>query len=241
MSALPYILLATFIDSLLGLVGIFSLYLSEEKVYGFVSMFVGFAAGVMMGGALLHILPEALEKTPSAPEIFIAGFMAFFVLERYLQWHHCHRFECDVHPVGYLTIVGDGIHNFIDGLVIAASFLSSFHIGIITTLAVILHELPQELGNFAVLIHAGFGRKEAIIWSFLSQATCLLGGFLGFFTIPSWLVAPLLAFAGGGFLYIAASDLVPFLHQEKSLKKSSINFLLLFAGVLVMELIKFLI
>ena len=235
---LAYIIAATLLDSLLGLVGIFSLYMSEKELQSITFSLVSFAAGAMLAGALIHMFPEALEKLSFSPELFIAGFILFFLLERFLSWHHCHKTACEVHPVSYLTVVGDGIHNFVDGVVIAAAFLASRSLGIITTLLIIAHELPQELGNFAVLLHSGMSRERAIIWTFLSQATCVLGGIAGWLLISSSLVPFLLALAGGGFLYIAASDLVPEMHEEKEKGKVVRSFLFFLLGVIFIEGVK---
>jgi len=236
------VLTATVLDSLLGLVGIFSLYVSEKTLHRIVNFMVAFAAGAMLAGALSHLLPKALGMTEWAAEIALLGFSIFFILERYLHWHHCHETgKCEVHPVTTLTIIGDGIHNFIDGLVIAAAFLVDTATGWMTTALIIGHELPQELGNFSVLIYGGYTKKQAILWTFVSQATCILGGLLGWFLTPEWLKAPLLAFAAGGFIYIAASDLVPELHKEKDLRKSTAHFMAFLLGTAFMIGIKILV
>jgi len=233
------VLAATVLNSLLGLVGAFSLYLDEKTVNKIVNFMVAFAAGAMLAGALAHLIPKALSSTEWAPEIAILGFASFFVLERYLHWHHCHKSKgCEVHPVTALTIVGDSIHNFIDGLVIAAAFLVDEVTGWVTAALIMGHELPQELGNFSVLVYGGYDKKKAIIWTFLAQTTCILGGIVGWFLTPEWLIAPLLAFAAGGFIYISASDLIPELHKEKDLKKSTKHFVAFALGVALMIGIK---
>ncbi len=236
------VIVATLLDSALGLVGVFSLYVSEKTLHSIVNFMVAFAAGAMLAGALAHLLPKALAATEWAAEIAILGFATFFVLERYLHWHHCHETgKCEVHPVTTLTIIGDGIHNFIDGLVIAAAFLVDTITGWMTTALIVGHELPQELGNFSVLVYGGYTKRRAILWTFVSQATCILGGLLGWFFTPEWLKAPLLAFAAGGFIYIAASDLVPELHKEKDLRKSTAHFLAFLLGAAFMIGIKILV
>ena len=236
------VIIATVLNSLLGLIGVLSLYLDEKTLNKAVKIMVAFAAGAMLAGALAHLLPKALSSTEWAPEIAILGFSGFFILERYLHWHHCHRDEsCDVHPVTALTIIGDGIHNFIDGLVIAAAFLVDNITGWMTTALIMGHELPQELGNFSVLVYGGYSKKKAILWTFIAQATCILGGIVGWFITPDWMKAPLLAFAAGGFLYISASDLVPELHKGKDLKKSTRHFLAFALGATFMIVIKLLV
>ncbi len=239
MASILDVIVATALDSLLGLVGVFSLYVREETLFSIIRFMVAFAAGAMLTGALAHLLPKALASTEWAAEIAILGFSTFFLLERVLHWHHCHEEgKCEVHPVTTLTIIGDGIHNFIDGLVIAAAFLVDRATGWLTTIMIIGHELPQELGNFSILVFGGYEKKKAILWTFLSQATCILGGLIGWFFTPDWLKAPLLAFAAGGFIYIAASDLVPELHKEKDLRKSMRHFIAFLLGVAFMIGIK---
>ena len=236
-------LVATILDSLVGLVGIFSLYISERELQKIVRWLVAFAAGAMLAGALVHMLPKALEALQYhwTGEVALLGFLTFFVLERYLYWHHCHETgPCEVHPVTALTIIGDSLHNFIDGIVIAAAFLTDTLTGWITTLLIIAHEVPQELGNFSVLLFGGFKKEKAILWTFLSQATCILGGVLGWFFTPHWLKAPILAFAAGGFLYIAAADLIPELHKERDRRRMKETTLWLLAGILFMLAIKWL-
>ncbi len=233
------VLVAVVLDSLAGLVGIFSLYVSEETLNRIVEYMVAFAAGAMLAGALVHLFPKALSLWPHASILTIVGFASFFLLERVLHWHHCHEMGvCEVHPVTTLTIIGDAIHNFIDGIVMAASFLVGTATGWITTALVVGHEVPQELGNFSVLIYGGYEKKRAIAWTFFSQATCIFGGIVGWFFMPLWLRAPLLAFAAGGFLYIAASDLVPELHKGRDLRKSMRQFLIFLAGAAFMIIIK---
>ena len=234
-------IVATVLDSLVGLVGIFSLYVSEEKLEEIVQWLVAFAAGAMLAGALVHMIPKAMMalRYKWTGEVAILGFLTFFVLERFLHWHHCHETgPCEVHPVTTLTIVGDSLHNFIDGLVIAAAFLTDAVTGWITTLLIIAHEVPQELGNFSVLLFGGYKKEKAILWTFFSQATCILGGILGWFFTPEWLKAPIIAFAAGGFLYIAAADLIPELHKEKNRKKMRQATAWLLLGILLMIGIK---
>ena len=238
MSIFGSLLVALVIDSLLGLIGVFSLYFNEKILRKITFALVAFAAGSMLGGAMLHMLPEAMEMSIYASEIFLFGFLGFFILERYIFWHHCHKGHCEIHTISYLTILGDGLHNFIDGLVIAAAFLVNVHLGWITFFAIFLHEVPQELGNFAILIHNGMTRNKAIMWTFLSQATCILGGLAGWFFAPQWMIAPTLAFAAGGFVYIAASDLVPEMHSEKDIRKATISFVLMMTGMGLLWAIK---
>lgn len=197
---------------------------------------IGFSAGGLIGGAFLHLLPEALEEA-SSRIIFpylILGFIFFFVLEKYLHWRHCHKGICDIHAFTYLSLIGDGIHNFTDGLVIGTSFIISLHFGIITTLVIIFHEIPQEIGDFGVLVYGGFSKFKALYCNFIIALTCVLGTIVGYFTsanITNFSVF-LLPFTAGGFIYIAACDLIPELHKQPDLKNSAQAMLAFICGVL---------
>ena len=162
-------------------------------------------------------------------------------MEKFLYWHHCHKGKCDVHPVSYLILFGDGIHNFIDGIIIGVSFIVGIPFGIVTTLLIIGHEIPQELGDFGVLVHGGFGKAKALIYNLIAQLTCVLGGIIGYFLSTSieGIIPFILPFAAGGFIYIAASDLVPELHKEPEIKKSLTSFAFFIIGILIMLAIKF--
>ena len=187
---------------------------------------VGFGAGGLIGGALFHLLPEALSQSNSSLEVFFyvfVGFMFFFVVEKYLYWRHCHKENCDVHPFTYLNLIGDGIHNLIDGLIIGASFFVSPVVGWAATIAIIFHEIPQELGDFAVLVYGGFSKKKALYFNFLSATTAIIGTVAGYFcsSYVSDFSKILLPLAGGGFIYIAACDLVPQLHKHPDSKEAT--------------------
>jgi zinc and cadmium transporter len=229
------ILVASVADSLVGLVGAFLL--PVKDLQRLVDRLVAFAAGAMVGGAFLHLLPEAAELTGSWGELAVAGFLLFFLTERVLHWKHCHDVDCGHHTVAWLIIVSDAIHNFIDGLVIAAAFLVGAPLGWATTLAIVAHEVPQEIGDFAVLIHGGFSRGRALLWNFLSQSTCILGGLVGYVagTGSEALLVPL---AAGGFIYIAAADLIPELHPGSGEQGHFDSFVLFVVGVLLMEALK---
>nr|MCK4930304.1 ZIP family metal transporter [Nanoarchaeota archaeon] len=165
-----------------------------------------------------------------------------FVLEKFLFWRHCHKEHCEVHTFTYLNLIGDGLHNFIDGAIIAASFLVDFSLGISTTLAVIFHEIPQEIGDFCILIYGGWERKKALIFNFISALMAVIGALAVYFFSNqiSDLIPILLSFAAGGFIYIAASDLIPELHKEPNLKKSLVSFSFFLLGIVFMFLLKFL-
>jgi zinc and cadmium transporter len=241
-STLLWVIAATVLDSLIAFVGIITLQLRRESFQNALKLLVAFSAGALLGGALFHLLAESAESLTlqTALVLLVFGFCLFFILERVLKWHHCHEGKCKVHPFSYLILLGDSVHNFIDGLVIAASFLISIPSGIVTTLLVIGHEIPQELGDFAVLVYGGFGMRKALVYNFLSQATCVLGGLMGFFIgeAAEAVRLPLLAFAAGGFLYISASDLIPELHKEERMEYAVKSFASFLAGLAFLLLVK---
>ncbi len=243
MHTLIYILTATFIVGLLGLIGAFSLLIRKRSLEKIVLILVAFAAGALLSGGFFHLLAEALETlTPiTAFAYLLIGFVVFFALEKILFWHHCHKGRCRVHPFSYLILLGDSLHNIIDGLVIAASFMVSIKFGTLTTLLVISHEIPQELGNFGILLHGGFSRIKAIILNFLAQLTCIVGGVAGYIISSSnRFTVYLLPIAAGGFIYIAASDLIPELHNQKEFKKTLLTFIFFVIGLSFMIVTKFL-
>jgi zinc and cadmium transporter len=235
---LIYIIISTLIISLISLVGVFALALKEKTLNQVLLLMVGFSAGALTGGAFLHLLPETLERLkPGETFIYtLAGFTFFFLMERLFYWRHCHEERCDVHNFTYLNLFGDGIHNFVDGLVIAGSFIGGFPLGIATSLAVASHEIPQELGDFAVLVYGGFSKGRALFFNLLSALTAVAGGVIGYFlsTSIAGLSAALLPLTAGGFIYIAASDLIPELHKEKDVKKANLAFVLFILGILFM-------
>jgi len=222
--------------SLISLIGIFSLLFREKWFDKILMLLIGFSAGGLIGGAFLHLLPEALEQAESQIVFLylILGFIAFFVLERYLHWRHCHAGICAIHAFTYLNLIGDGIHNFTDGLVIGASFIVSIYFGIITALVIILHEIPQEIGDFGVLVYGGFGKLKALYYNFLVALTCVLGTITGYFISSHTknFSLFLLPFTAGGFIYIAACDLVPELHKQEDLKKSAASMIAFLCGIL---------
>ena len=239
---LVYALASTFIVSLISLVGVFTLTVKEKLLGNILFSFIGFSAGALIGGAFLHLLPEALTKTPSEAvfSYLILGIILFFLLERYFHWRHCHEENCDIHAFTYLNLVGDGLHNFLDGMVIAASFLVSLKLGIATTLAVIFHEIPQELGDFGVLVYGGFSKKKALLCNFLIGLTAMLGAIVGYFLsgLSRGFLSFILPLTAGGFIYIATSDLIPEIHKEKNLKHSTLAFIAFLLGIIFMWLAK---
>ena len=216
----------------------------KEKLLQKILLFlVSLSAGALMGGAFIHLLPEAQEKYRDGNMFLIVllSFIFFFFVEKLLHWRHCHKGKCEIHTFGYINLFGDAVHNFIDGLVIAATFLTDIKLGIATSLVVFLHEIPQEIGDFGVLLYSGFGRKKAIISNFLVALTAVLGGLIGYFLSFSIdrFTTYLLPFTAGGFIYIAASDLMPEIRKETNLKKSLVSFAVFIVGILLMFLVKF--
>ena len=242
MSTLILILASTFLVSAISIIGILFLVLRKKLLDKISLMLVSFASGSLLGGAFLHLIPEALS--PYDESVFIVilvGIFVFFLLEKSL-WKHCHEKECPVHPFAYLNLFGDGLHNFIDGLIIAASFLVSIPLGTAATMAVISHEVPQEIGDFGILVYGGLSKSKALFYNFLTAITALVGATFMYVLyvfspfIPN--MAYLLAFAAGSFIYIATTDLIPELRKEKNLTISIAQIILLLAGITSMWVLK---
>ncbi|MFH1358383.1 MAG: ZIP family metal transporter [archaeon] len=236
MEILYWILLMTFINGLLAFAGGI-LYLVFGKNFNKIVIFlVAFTTGALLGGAFFHFIPEALGELflIKTVLIIVLGFVLFLVLERILHWHHCHDGECK-HVFHYLLLYGDGVHNFIDGLIIASSFIISIPFGIVTSLLIMSHELPQEIGDFGVLVYGGFSKGKALFYNFLSQLTAVLGGVFGFlfFGFGNYAIY-LLPLAAGGFIYIAVADLIPEIFKEKDAVKIVINLIMIILGLLVL-------
>ena len=240
--SLIWAILATSIVSLMSLVGIITLAIKRKILDKILLWLVGFAAGALMGGAFFHLIPESTENSSvlNAGIFVIIGFSLFFVIERVLYWRHCHEGVCEVHTLTYMNLIGDSVHNFIDGLVIAGSFIINVSTGIATTIAILAHEIPQEMGDFGVLVYGGFSRLKALMFNFITALTAVVGAIVGFLlvSITDSFIPLLLAFAAGGFIYIASSDLVPELHKEPKLHKSIISFIFFLLGVAFMYGIK---
>ncbi len=207
---------------------------------------VSFAVGALLGAAFLGVLPHALDTAPAGNGhllmgVVLAGVLAFFLLEKMVLWRHCHTDECETHSprgvgnpaAGYLILIGDSLHNFVDGILIAAAFLADFHLGVVTALAVIAHEIPQELGDFAILLHSGFSRGRALAYNVLSGLATVVGGALayGFLGDAQSAVPYVLAIAASSFIYIAVADLIPGLHRRVELRATLQQGLLIAAGV----------
>lgn len=235
MLTLVWILASTLLVSAVSLVGAFLLAMRTNFLKSALLVFVSFASGALLGGAFFHLIPESLSTLDET--VFFAvilGLVIFFLLEKGL-WRHCHEGECPIHPFAYLNLVGDSIHNFVDGVAIAASFLSAQSLGIVTTAAVLMHEIPQELGDFGVLLYGGFSKAKALSFNFLSAIMAILGALVTYVFI-SYLpnTSYILAFTAGSFIYIATTDLIPELHKENSTKNSILETTFLILGIILM-------
>lgn len=235
------ILLSTFLVSLMSLIGIFTILVNKKFFDRIIFLLVGFAAGGLIGGAFLHLLPSSLNLTRPiiSFQYVLIGFVVFFLMERYLYWRHCHNGICEAHSFTYLNLIGDGLHNFTDGLIISASFVTDIKLGVITTLAVIFHEVPQELSDFAILVFGGFSKSKALLYNFICSLTAFFGALLGYYlsNITTVMSSFLIAFTGGGFIYIAASDLIPELHRQRNLKRANLAFIAFLLGIIFMSVI----
>jgi zinc and cadmium transporter len=236
-----YVLSSVFIVSLISLVGVFTLSIEQNKLQKFLIYFVSLSAGTLLGDAFIHLVPEAyknLSSETTASLFILTGIIAFFILEKFVHWRHCHEIPCEdhQHPFSYVILFGDAVHNFIDGLIIAASFLVSIPIGIATSVAVIFHEIPHEMGNFGSLVYAGLSRSRAIFFNFLSALTSILGALvvliINFDTVQ--VTKFLIPFAAGGFIYVASADLIPEIHKNVLVKKSALQLLFFVLGIGIM-------
>ena len=234
-----YAFASVIVVSLVSLIGLATFSLKAERLRKILLYLVSFAAGALFGDVFIHLLPELVDGgfTLSLSFMILGGVGFSFVVEKFIHWRHCHVLTSKehIHPVATMNLIGDGVHNFIDGIIIGASYLVSVPAGIATTLAVFLHEIPQEIGDFGVLLHAGFSRKRALFMNFLLALTSVFGVFLAFsFGNLEGIVPLLVAFAAGNFIYIAGSDLIPELHKESGLKQAFYQLISLVLGVLVM-------
>jgi zinc and cadmium transporter len=240
-----YALVSVLLVSLISLVGVVFLSLGLELGKSRLLYLVSFSVGGLLGGAFLHLVPEAYGEFPAeAVSLYIiVGVFCSFVLEMCLQWRHCHIPTSDDHPhsFAYVNLVGDGVHNMIDGLIVGGAYLSSVGLGVTTTIAIILHEIPQEIGDFGVLLYAGFKPRRALLFNLASALMAVVGAVVAL-ALHGWvrgLTGFLLPFAAGNFLYIAGSDLVPELQDVKDVRRSLVQLSLMCLGVLMMYLAKF--
>jgi zinc and cadmium transporter len=241
MGPLWWILASTVAISLIAWTGVLTVALNDELLDRLLLVLVALAAGGLIGGAFLHLLPSAIAAYGRADTLplFLAlllGFCLFYVLEQFIHWHHHHAATHEREPVSYLVLVSDTVHNFVDGLVIAGAFLLGSDVGLVTAAAIALHEIPQEIGDFGILVYSGFDRLPALVLNYLTQATVVLGGLTGYYFSGVVGSTPvfLLPFAAGNFVYIASSDLIPEIKDEEDVTRAAAYFLVFLTGIALM-------
>jgi|TARA_B100001971_G_scaffold215101_1_gene257513 zinc and cadmium transporter len=236
-----YSLISVIIVSLISFVGILTISIKADKLNKILLYMVSFSAGALFGDVFIHLLPEVVEETGFS--LWISFYLMFgiafsFIVEKFIHWRHCHipTSKEHVHPFAMINLFGDAVHNFIDGVIIGASYLVSIPVGIATTIAVILHELPQEIGDFGVLLYGGFSKWKALFFNFITALTAVFGAVVSLLIslYVENITTVLVPFAAGTFIYIAGSDLIPELHKEVEVKKSLLQFIAIVFGVLVM-------
>ena len=245
-----YIIGSVILVSVVSLIGIAGLLFSKKDLSTVLLFLVSFAAGALLGDVFIHLLPESVETYGigiSTSIYILLGILFFFGLEKFIHWRHCHTTgECDIHgherhPHGLaiMNLVGDGFHNLIDGVIIGASYLLSIPVGIATTIAVILHEVPQEVGDYGVLLHAGLSKAKALMFNFFTALLAVFGAVIAIL-LSSWvenLTNVLILITAGGFIYIAGTDLIPELHKQNTTKISILQLLGIILGIGVMLLL----
>jgi len=228
--------------SAIGLVGAVTLLFDSATLRRITLPLVAFAAGSLLGGAFFHMIPESVARAHESLTVYfwiLAGFAAFFALEQFLHWHHCHKADADCRkPLTYLILIGDGLHNFVGGLAVASAFIVDVKLGLATWLAAAAHEVPQELGDFGVLIHGGWSKRKALLFNVLSALTFLVGGLVAYALSAELEVGWLVPFAAGNFIYIAASDLVPEVNKHRDLRTSVTHFVAFASGIGILLLIR---
>lgn len=238
-----YTIISVLIVSAISGIGVITYLFNDKALKKITLLLVALSAGTLLGDAFLHLIPEAVEKkNPGIWFGILAGIIIFFILEKIIHWRHCHiqTSENHPHPLGTMNLIGDSLHNFIDGVIIAGSFMVSLPLGIATSIAVIAHEIPQEISDFGVLIHAGYSKKRALALNFLTALLALAGALLTLIIGQklnniSDLVIP---FTAGGFIYIATSDLIPELKKETGLAPSLNQLISILAGIGLMLFLK---
>lgn len=256
MNTLSWIILATFAGGILSAVvaGLFAIKAKASQV----PMLVSYAVGALLGAAFIEVLPHAFEKSESiqaTAATVLFGILGFFILEKLVLWRHCHVEECEAHDPhappqhnhghndhgrsGLMILVGDTFHNFVDGVLIAAAFMADIQLGIVTAIAIIAHEVPQEVGDFLILLHSGYSKQKAMLLNVIASAAMVIGGVLAYFTLQlaEALVTPLLALAAASMLYVAVADLIPGLHRRPELAATAQQVLLIGLGIVTIWLV----
>lgn len=235
-----YTLGSVLIVSLISLIGVLTFSIRTEKLKQFLIYMISFSAGALFGDAFIHLLPEAVADgfTVKISIFILTGIGFSFVVEKFICWRHCHHLPTPdhPHPFAYMNLFGDFVHNFIDGLIIGTSYLVGISVGMATTLAVVLHEIPQEIGDFGILLHGGFSKSKALTVNFLVSLSSLIGAVCALLlsVYVDGLILFLVPFAAGSFIYIAGADLIPELHKETKVNKSFLQFFYFVLGILVM-------
>ncbi len=244
LNAWAYTILSVVMISLISLVGVVVIMLGPRRLDRIIPLLISLAVGALFGDALVHLLPQAFRDStsPALVSLYVLlGILLFFLLERFLHWHHEHHAQSlnPVHPVAYVNLVADASHNFLDGVIIGASYLIGTPIGVATTLAVALHEIPQELGDFGILVHAGFAPRRALLMNLISALLAVVGAVTSLLLGPvvSGYTVFMLPLIAGGFIYIAGADLIPELHHEHELPGSLAQFAMILAGIGLMYLL----
>ncbi len=244
MQPLPAIITFGLLMSAIALIGGLTLVLKESTLRKLILPLVAFASGALIGGALFHMIPAGVERMGNGIPIYLwiaAGFVAFLALEQLLQWHHCHRAVSEHRrPIGYLILFSDGLHNLVGGLSIGALFVVDFRLGLTAWFAAVAHEVPQELGDFGVLIHGGWPKGRALLYNLLSGLTFPLGGLVAYFVSFDFRLDFLVAFAAGNFLYIGAADLIPEFKSTDSGQPNVVGTFSLLAGMAVLLAVRLL-
>lgn len=236
-----YSIISVVIVSLISLVGIFSFLINKKSIKKSILFLVSFSAGSLFGAAFFHLLPEAstdIGLTWQIASFTLLGIIVMFILEKFIFWRHCHTISCKnhVHSFAYMNLIGDGFHNFIDGLIIGGSYIVNIPLGITATIAIVAHEIPQEIGDFGVLLHGGFTKSKALFFNLISSLSAIVGVIIALLLtniIPN-LTYFLIPFAAGGFIYIAGTDLIPELHKETKISMSILQLIAFLLGIVIM-------
>ena len=251
MNTLSWIILATLAGGVLSALAA-SLFAIKAKAAQ-VPMLVSYAVGALLGAAFIEVLPHAFNQSDSietTAATVLFGILAFFILEKLVLWRHCHVEECEAHDPhtppqhdhgrsGLMILIGDTFHNFVDGVLIAAAFMADTQLGIVTAIAIIAHEVPQEVGDFLILLHSGYSKRSALLLNTLASAAMVIGGILAYFTLQmaQALVTPLLALAAARMLYVAVADLIPGLHRRPELAATAQQVVLIGLGIATIWLV----
>lgn len=243
MNPLIWALCSALIISLLSIIGVFTSLMHVKILKRLMLLLVAFSAGTLLGEAFIHLIPKALETLNLSPltlSLFL-GIIIFLIGEASLHWHHCHHGHCNVTKYSYASLAGDLIHNFIDGLIIITAYNVNISLGIATSFAIIIHEIPQEIDDFEILINTGFTKSKAILFDFLLSLTIIIGILIGYLIEHHIFTKYLLPFAAGGFVYVAFTELLPHLHYEPEVRKTVSSLMFFVAGIVFMYALKLII